>query len=470
MRKTKKGIAVLLLVAILFSIGITSVFATEVSEPKVYASGTNTLKLEGEFSASGYDAAIYVHSGAKLTINGEGKVYALADNGGSGSKYSTAVWVNGEGSEITINGGTYTNQGVEGDDHFDLVYAKEGGKIVINGGTFKCATPKWTLNLHDTKVGEIVVKGGTFYKFNPAEAETEPGEGTFNFVAPGYRVIKDGDWYSVCEIKDTEAEVSDKVADAEKVEEMVLETLKEAISADSELAKEVEGKSIEVEVEVKPVEVSKSEKETIETEAAKKVEDIKVAEYIDISIVVKDADTDEQIAKLSTIKEAIKFTVEVPSKLKADIPEGYIRIFYIVRNHNGVIDVLEAKEADGKLSFESDKFSTYAIAYKDIKEESTTPPVEEGEGTTTPPAGEGEGTTTPPAGEGEETTIPPTEGGEGEAETEPETQPEEKPEAKPETKPSTPDVPKTGDNVVIFAVIAVVAMMGIAVAIKMRRK
>ena len=438
MRKTKQGIAVLLLIVMLFSMNITNVFAVEASEPKVYSEGTHTLNLEGEFAASGYDAAIYVHSGAKLTINGEGKVHAVADNAGSGSKYSTAVWVNGEGSEITINGGIYTNQGVEGDDHFDLLYAKEGGKIVINGGTFKCATPKWTLNLHDTKVGEIVVKGGTFYKFNPAEAETEPG-GTFNFVADGYRVIKDGDWYTVCAIKDTEAEVSENVANVEKVEEMVLETLKEAVAADSELAEAIEGKSIEVQVELKPVEVNKSEKETIEKEAAKKVEDIKVAEYIDISIVVRDADTNDEIAKLSTVKDAIEFTVEVPEELKADIPEGYTRIFYIIRNHNGVIDVLEAKEADGKLSFETDKFSTYAIAYKDVKEEPTTPPADEGE--------EDDSIVTPPLGEAEK-----------------------EPETKPEVKPTTPDVPKTGDNVVVFALIAIVAMAGIVAVIKMRKR
>ena len=101
------------------------------------------------------------------------------------------------------------------------------------------------------------------------------------------------------------------------------------------------------------------------------------------------------------------------------------------------IDVWETKEVDGKLSFESDKFSTYAIAYKDVKEE-----------VITPPAGN-EGTT-----------------GEGEAEQ----QPEVAPEVKPEVKPITPEVPKTGDNVVVFAVIAVIAMAGIVVAIKMRKK
>lgn len=66
--------------------------------------------------------------------------------------------------------------------------------------------------------------------------------------------------------------------------------------------------------------------------------------------------------------------------------------------------------------------------------------------------------------------TPPTEG-------EAEQQPEDKPttgtgeaEKEPETKPTTPDVPKTGDNVVVYAAFAVVAIAGMAVAIKMKRK
>ena len=406
--------------------------------PKVYSEGINTLNLLGEFIADGNDGAIWVKDGAKLTINGTDSTKVQAALGVD--NYSMALWAKGESTKVVINGGYYTNKTDGSERGTDLIYASDKAVIEINGGTFKAATPKWTLNLHDSKVAEIVVKGGTFYKFNPAEAETEPG-GKFNFVAPGYRVIKDGDWYSVCEIKETEAEVSNSVANKEEVKELVMETLKEAVAADPELAKEIEGKSIEVEVKVKPVDVNKSEKETIETEAAKKVENIKVAEYIDISIVVKDADTDEEITKLSTVKEVIKFTVEVPSEFKTDIPEGYTRIYYIIRNHNGVVDVFETAEVDGKLIFESDKFSTYAIAYKDIKEESTTPPADEGE--------EDDSIVTPPTSEGEA---------------------EKEPEVEPEVKPDLPDPVPTGDNVVIYAVFAVAAILGMVVVIRVRKK
>ena len=248
----------------------------------------------------------------------------------------------------------------------------------------------------------------------------------------------------------TEAAVPNEVANEKEVKEMLLETLKE-LAKDPEVAAKLEGKNIEVEVKVNTVDntITDSEKEDIEKEAAKKDEDLKLVSYLDITIVVKDAKTDEELTTMPEVEETITFTVAVPEGLPK-VAEGFTRIFYIVRNHNGAVDVLETKEVDGKLIFESDKFSTYAIAYKDVENS------EEGGSEVEP--------------EAKPEVVPPTEGEKGEAEIEQETQPEEKPEAKPETKPSTPDVPKTGDNVVIFAVIAVVAMMGIAVAIKMRRK
>lgn len=517
MKKTKKGISVLLLIAVLFNMCITSVLAADSSEPKVYNKGTSTLNLEGEFTASGYDAAIYVHSGAKLTINGNGKVHALADNGGSGDKYATAVWANGEGSEITINGGIYTNQGVEGDDHFDLIYAKAGGKIVINAGTFNCATPKWTLNLHDTQRGEIVVKGGTFYKFNPADAQTEPGEEHFNYVAPGYRVVENGDWYTVYKehtitvkeaeggkiivrevptsdavkeidkaisgetveivvepaegykfkgilgldgLKDVaeyayqfvmpnkdvvltpvfekytvEADASDAIVNQEEIENVILESFNEILKEDPNLSEDVKDRNITVELNVEKVNpnlILEADIKSFKDALSKKEANAKlVTEFIEITVDILDKDSKEHIVSLSELKEPVTLRIPLP-KVMEKLPEGYERVFYIVREHigeNGLeYTILDAKlSEDGKyLEFTTDRFSLYAIAYNDVEKE-----------VVTPQAGEG-GTESEPS-----------------ADTE---------------KPETPDVPKTGDNVVVFAVISVLAMAGIALTIKMRKK
>ena len=46
------------------------------------------------------------------------------------------------------------------------------------------------------------------------------------------------------------------------------------------------------------------------------------------------------------------------------------REYYIARSHNGKVDILETKynEKTNSLTFETDKFSDYAILYKDTKE------------------------------------------------------------------------------------------------------
>ncbi len=128
------------------------------------------------------NGVFWVKAGGEFTLNGEGTV-----NGVGGNAYNIAIWA--DGGKVIINGGTYTNEGAQDDGpdgaHFDLIYVKNGGAVEINGGTFKCQTPEWTLNSHDTKKGTIVVNGGLFYQFNPSDCATE-GAGT-NWCAEGLK-------------------------------------------------------------------------------------------------------------------------------------------------------------------------------------------------------------------------------------------------------------------------------------------
>lgn len=55
----------------------------------------------------------------------------------------------------------------------------------------------WTLNKIDAYKDNstIVIYGGSFYKFDPSNSTTEnPAQ---NWVAPGYKVVQNGDWYDV---------------------------------------------------------------------------------------------------------------------------------------------------------------------------------------------------------------------------------------------------------------------------------
>lgn len=144
------------------------------------------------------DGVFYVLAGGDLTINGEGTVNALGDNG-----YCMAVWAR-NGGKVTINGGTYTNVGAyseEDGDHFDLIYVRNGGEITINGGTFICAKPRWTLNSRDDEPGTIIVKGGKFYQLNPADVDTNDGVTTW--CAEGHIAVAEGEYYVVVKISET---------------------------------------------------------------------------------------------------------------------------------------------------------------------------------------------------------------------------------------------------------------------------
>lgn len=136
----------------------------------------------------------WVKKGGKLTIKGEGSVKS------AGCEYSMTIWA--QGGEVTIEGGSYYNDG-EGSD---LIYASMGGKVSIIGGNFhpckKLEGVPGTLDEYsalnikdaDRKTSSITVKGGTFYNFNPADNFSE-GPNT-NFVANGYisNQIDDNIW------------------------------------------------------------------------------------------------------------------------------------------------------------------------------------------------------------------------------------------------------------------------------------
>lgn len=147
---------------------------------------------ESDNSRNSY--VFWIKKGGKLTIKGEGSIKS------AGCKYSITIWA--QGGEVTIEGGSYYNDG-EGSD---LIYASAGGKVSIIGGDFHpCKKLEGVpgtrdeysaLNIKDAdrKTSSIIVKGGTFYNFNPANNFSE-GPNT-NFVADGYisNQIDDNIW------------------------------------------------------------------------------------------------------------------------------------------------------------------------------------------------------------------------------------------------------------------------------------
>lgn len=128
-----------------------------------------------------YTDAINATTGAELTITGNGTV--SADWG--------AIVAMKDAKVVVVNGTFYGNES-------EVVFVQNTASVEILGGSYKQnQDPSITLNKLDKHrdTTSIVVKGGKYFNFNPADNESE-GVGT-NFVATGYTVEQDGDWYIV---------------------------------------------------------------------------------------------------------------------------------------------------------------------------------------------------------------------------------------------------------------------------------
>lgn len=126
----------------------------------------------------------------------------------------------------------------------------------------------------------------------------------------------------------------------------------------NELSEVAEGKKIEIVLEVKEAQTN----ELIETNT----KGYKVGKYLNITLNKIVNGTNKSIHELTKV---MKVTIKVPEEL-INKDSKTKREYYIARSHNGKVDILETKydEKTNSLTFETDKFSDYAILYKDTKE------------------------------------------------------------------------------------------------------
>ena len=134
------------------------------------------------------------------------------------------------------------------------------------------------------------------------------------------------------------------------------------ITAD-ELAQIAHGANVNIVLTVKEANVSAE----IKTAMAQAAKGYTIGQYLDISLLkYMTVNGIQQADALPTTKDALTISVGVPDAL-INTNSAVNRTYCIVRNHKGTIDVLDAAfDAAGKtLTFKTDRFSIYAIAYKD---------------------------------------------------------------------------------------------------------
>ena len=124
---------------------------------------------------------IGVTGGAKATLNG-GTYHTPA------VAWGHAVYANDEGTEVVINGGTFSEGYEESPNNWGMyqIYSGQGAKVTVYGGKFMpwdCANG---YDLCTATNGVIKIFGGTF-------AEDPSKQNNINYVAEGYAVIQNAD-------------------------------------------------------------------------------------------------------------------------------------------------------------------------------------------------------------------------------------------------------------------------------------
>lgn len=142
-----------------------------------------------------YDNTVKVWSvlsvrGGKLTINGDGNVFAATGAIAEAPNYieDFAIDVN-NGAQLVINGGNF-----KGNDTAVYIYS---GSVEINGGTFEVYDnglsygARYNINAYDSAftggTARITIKGGTFFEFDPTKA---PEPGSPSLLPAGYKAVK----------------------------------------------------------------------------------------------------------------------------------------------------------------------------------------------------------------------------------------------------------------------------------------
>lgn len=130
----------------------------------------------------------------------------------------------------------------------------------------------------------------------------------------------------------------------------------------NELSEIANGKELEFVLDVK----ESSSNKFIESSTKEYI----VGKYLDITLYKNIDGTNKSIHELT---KKLKISIELPTEL-INKDRTITRTYFIARSHNGKVDILETNydEKTNKLTFETDKFSDYAIIYKDKKELKTT--------------------------------------------------------------------------------------------------
>ncbi len=247
---------------------------------------------------------------------------------------------------------------------FDVVYLQPGEEYTYAFPNAKYAR----LNVGDE--GVVAADGMTVRGVKAGEGSVYVNYGGLvHPMSSTYGVMV----YEVEAAKDDAAE-NDAERDVAKEAAMgaVADLLKDGASEDAEFNDDAADKIKEAiaagkEVVSKVELVPRTEEEVEELreeakEALKDKGDFELAAVFDVDVNIY-ADG-EAVGRVTKLGDKIALMFEIPESY-LEAPAGYKRTFFVVREHGGEVEILDATLNGNVVSTESDLFSTYAIVYQD---------------------------------------------------------------------------------------------------------
>ncbi len=304
------------------------------------------LNLEGGF-ISPQGAAIYGIrnlAGATINVSGDARVSTV---------YAKTYGLWNEGT-ANINGGQF-DQSLNAD--MPAVVNSQNAKMNITDGVFRDMTGKKLQTVAPVGNAETTITGGKFDRQDTSTGSYEQQDMSA-FIPEGYEMDRYGNVAIHQPEITTEIPGSDAVvATDEETSNVLADTLKN--TKDEELKKLLEKNDATVVLEAKEATVTEEKKKKF----AEVLPNAKMSKYLDISVLVK---AGSETHELHELDEEITLTIKVPEDLPK-VAEGYTRTYYILREHNGEVEILDTllSEDGTELSFATDKFSTYVLAYED---------------------------------------------------------------------------------------------------------
>lgn len=140
-----------------------------------------------------------------------------------------------------------------------------------------------------------------------------------------------------------------------------------SISLDSEIVNLLSEMTTSISVTLESTTLD-SVSQSLETAMQSLIVNGEILSYFNINILITIDDTEKY---LESLNEEITLTIAIPEEY-INTDSGITRTYYVLREHNGIVEKLDVTvNEEDTISFETDKFSVYALAYEDVENPET---------------------------------------------------------------------------------------------------